>query len=102
MTTEIDRLMQLAAKFPALAKAIVSTQTTFDDEAEPTDADMLFITRVTDSPVQVEGRLAPTAYVGSAAITSPSTPSTKPPPKPPSPKRPTTKCSSWSTESARR
>jgi hypothetical protein len=59
MTTELDKLVLFMNRFPALAKAITGSQSTFDDEAEPTDDDMLFITRVTDAPVQVEGRLRP-------------------------------------------
>ena len=38
--TEIDRLARLLAKCPSLAKAFASEQTTFDDEAEPTDDDL--------------------------------------------------------------
>jgi hypothetical protein len=56
--TEIDRLARLLAKCPSLAKAFASEQTTFDDEAEPTADDLLFVTRVPDS-LQIEGRLAP-------------------------------------------
>ena len=54
MTTEIDRLARLLAKCPSLAKAFASEQTTFDDEAEPTVDDLLFVTRVPDSPLQIE------------------------------------------------
>jgi hypothetical protein len=58
-TSEGDRLARLLARCPWLAKAFVSEQTNFDDVAEPTDRDVMFMTRVTDSPLQVEGRLGP-------------------------------------------
>ena len=47
-TSEFDKLARPTAKFPSntLAKALASTQSTFDDEAEPTDDDLAFITRV--------------------------------------------------------
>lgn len=48
--TETDKLMRLMAKCPSLAKALVGSQTTFDDEAEPTDDDLSFITRVRGAP----------------------------------------------------
>jgi hypothetical protein len=56
--TELDRLMRLASKFPALPGAIISAQKTFDDDqAEPTDRDLRYVTRVTDASLQVEGWL---------------------------------------------
>jgi hypothetical protein len=48
--TEIDRLARLLAKCPSLAKTFASEQTTFDDEAEPTADDLLFVTRVPGTP----------------------------------------------------
>ena len=81
--TEIDRLARLLAKCPSLAKTFASEQTTFDDEAEPTADDLLFVTRVPDSPLQIEGRLAPD---GIWRITSYLIPAgAERPPKPPSP-----------------
>lgn len=56
---EGDKLARLLAKCPSLAKAFDGSQVTFDDQAKPTNDDVLFITRVTDAPVQVEGRLGP-------------------------------------------
>jgi hypothetical protein len=56
--TELDRLMQLANKFPAHPRALISGQTTFDDDqVQPTDRDLRFITRCTDAPLQVKGWL---------------------------------------------
>jgi hypothetical protein len=81
--TEADRLAQLPAKCPSLAKAFASEQTTFDDVAEPMDDDLCFITRVADAPLQIEGRLAPD---GIWRITSYLIPAgAERPPKPPSP-----------------
>jgi hypothetical protein len=61
VTTAAEQLAALfqRAKFPgrALVDALNSTQTTFGEAAEPTDADIAFCTRVTDSPVQVSGLL---------------------------------------------
>ena len=57
--TEADRLAQLLAKCPSLAKAFTGTQVTFDDQAEPTDDDLHFITRVEGAPVKIQGRLGP-------------------------------------------
>jgi hypothetical protein len=53
------RLVAFMNRFPALVKAYASSQSTFDPVVEPTENDMPFITRVTDSPVVIEGRLAP-------------------------------------------
>ena len=53
------RLVAFANRFPQLPKALTSSQTTFDMVDKPTDADMKFITRCTDAPLQVEGRLGP-------------------------------------------
>jgi hypothetical protein len=59
MMDELEKLVQFMNRFPALAEAFTSTQSTFDDQAEPTDDDLLFVTRIIDAPVVVEGRLAP-------------------------------------------
>jgi hypothetical protein len=56
---ELERLMQLSKRFPQLARAITGSQTTFDIVAKPTDADLVFLTKVTDAPLQAEGRLGP-------------------------------------------
>jgi hypothetical protein len=56
-TSEGARLVRLLAKCPSLAKAFDGSQTTFDDEAEPTDDDLAFITRVRGAPLQIWGRL---------------------------------------------
>jgi hypothetical protein len=47
------------SNFPArtLVEAINSSQTTFEEVAEPTDKGLPFVTRVTDSPIQIGGRL---------------------------------------------
>jgi hypothetical protein len=56
-TSEGDKLVRLMARFPSLVKALVGTQTTFDDEGEPTDDDLTFVTRVPGAPLLIWGRL---------------------------------------------
>jgi hypothetical protein len=57
-TSEIDRLLRLASKFPALPRAIIGEQDTFDDDQVGPTGDVLrFVTRVTDAPLQASGWL---------------------------------------------
>lgn len=56
---EIEKVMSFMSRYPWLARAVTGSQSSFERVAEPSDADMLFISRVVDLPVQVEGRLAP-------------------------------------------
>jgi hypothetical protein len=42
-------------RLPALRKAFTSMQSTFDDVAEPTDDDLVFITRVRGAPREFGG-----------------------------------------------
>jgi hypothetical protein len=60
MTTEAEELAALIkrSKIPAdaLAKGLASDQSTFEAIAEPADG-LAFVTRLTDSPLQVTGRL---------------------------------------------
>src|ERR1700722_3606271 len=59
MTDEFDWIARLTPRPRAFAKAIGSGQTTFDGQAEPTADDVHSITRVTDAPVQILGRITP-------------------------------------------
>jgi hypothetical protein len=60
--TGVNRLMRLSKKFPALARAIIREPPVFEvDACKATPDDLPFATRVTDSPLQIEGRLTPDA-----------------------------------------
>ena len=72
-------------RFPALRKAFTSMQSTFDDEAEPTDDDLAFITRVRGAAAANLGA-SPTKWpMVDHLLSRTNRCQMKTPPKPPSP-----------------